>query len=68
MIYLTSSIQSMEHMVMHEIYNCMDLSNELGMILACNEYEMVGYKSGMELVWMILLYGLSEQVVVMVRT
>jgi len=55
-------------MDMHEISDCMDWSNEFGMILACNEYGMVGYKSGMELVWMIMFYGLLEQVVLMVRT
>ena len=68
MIYFISSIQSMKHMDMHEISDCMDWSNKFGMILACNEYKMIGYKSGMKLVWMILLYTLLEQVVVMVRT
>jgi len=30
------------------------------MILACDMYEMVGYKSGMELAWEMILYWLME--------
>jgi len=44
------------------------MDDKFGMILKCNEYEMVGYKSDMELVWLIMLCGLLKHVVGMVRT
>ena len=34
---------------MYEIFDVMGHNNEFGMILACNMYGMVFYKSGMEL-------------------
>ena len=43
----------------------MDKSN---MILACDMYGMVGYESGMELAWEMILYWLMEHDVSMVRT
>jgi len=41
---------------------------KFGMILACDMYGMVGYKSDMELVWAIMLYWLMEHDVGVVRT
>ena len=38
----------------------MSYNNEFGMILACDMYGMVGYESGMGLVWEMILYWLME--------
>jgi len=60
MIYLTSPIQSMKYVDMHEISDCMDWIDEFDMISACDVYGMVGYGSDMEWVWIIMLCGLLE--------
>jgi len=43
-------------------------TNKFDMILACDMYGMVGYKSDMELVWTMILYWLMKHDVSMVRT
>ena len=53
---------------MHEENGLWVVNDEFGMILACNEYGMVGYKSDMELVWAIMLYGFMEHDVGVVKT
>jgi len=42
--------------------------DKFNMILACDMYGMIGYKSGMELVWEMILYWLMEHDVGVVRT
>ena len=41
--------------------------DKFDMILACDMYGMVGYKSDMELVWTMILYWLMEHGVVVVH-
>ena len=41
--------------------------DKFDMILACNMYGMVGYKSDMELVWTMILYWLMKHDVGVVR-
>jgi len=54
-------------MNMHVRSDYMGWNDEFYMILACDLYEMVGYKSGMELAWEMVLYVLMEHDVGMAR-
>jgi len=58
----------MRYVNMREIHDCMDWIDEFGMILACDMYGMIGYKSDMELVWTMILYWLMKHDVGVVRT
>jgi len=57
----------MNWLSMHVLSDLWIGNNEFGMILSWDLYEVIGYKSEMELVWAWMLYWFMEHVVGMVR-